>query len=323
MSFQMPIYEPTPIPAKLQNARNFQDLRDGTKEYLTAKASTDRDFLVQFTSSHNRNAQAFGPNVASAATMQVDGTLQQIVTGTTTINRILPPAGFNGLKALYSANGFALATGGVLPGAIASGISVPAGEAVLLMYFPPTQTWGVIGAFVAGTLPVGSVGTAQIQNGAIITSKFAANAVTYPASNLFAGSLVIDGTTNPFDTWIDVPSTSIGIVINAQSDPVYVQYARSFSYANNEAGDIIEDRLIDDLGNPYVNPMNNISSQLDLQASGQIGALPVIENVAPPSGTYPATRTFHVQVQAHSAGSAHSFSVDFTAVKVWGWDQRA
>jgi hypothetical protein len=347
MSYQMPEYEPPPIPPKLVSARNFQELREGTKEYLQQTETFTRNHIVQLTNSHNRNAQAFGANVASAATMQVDGTLQQIVTGTAAIGQILPPAKFNGFKALYAADGFSLVTGGALPGAIASAITVPAGEAVLLMYFPPTETWGVIGAFVAGTLPTGSVGPAQLQAGAvtapaiaaaavttpaiasaaITTAKFAANAVTYPASNLFSGSLIIDGFANPFDTWIDVPSTSIAININAQTDPVYVQYARSFSYTNNEEGDIIEDQLIDDLGNSYVNPMNNISAQASLQASGQIGALPVIENVAPPAGTYPATRTYHVQVRAHQVlprplGSG-DLAVDFTTVKVWGWDSRA
>lgn len=181
MSFQQPQYQPRPIPAQLRDANSFRDLRDGVKEYLQQKMEDDRDFLVQLTNSHNRNAQAFGPNVASAASMQIDATLQQIVTGTAAIDQIVPPAKFNGFKALYSRDGFSLVAGGPTPGAIATPLTTTPGILVLLLYFPPTQEWAVISAVFAGTLPAGSVGPAQLANGAVTAPAIATGAVTAPA----------------------------------------------------------------------------------------------------------------------------------------------
>lgn len=165
----------------MRDANNFRDLRDGVKEYLQQKMEDDRDFLVQLTNSHNRNAQAFGPNVASAASMQIDATLQQIVTGTAAIDQIVPPAKFNGFKALYSRDGFSLVAGGPMPGAIATPLTTTPGILVLLLYFPPTQEWAVISAVFAGTLPAGSVGPAQLANGAVTAPAIATGAVTAPA----------------------------------------------------------------------------------------------------------------------------------------------
>ena len=181
MSFQSQIYSPPPIPHSFLEANDFRSLRDGVKQYLIARGNYDKDYLVQLANNHNKNAQAFGPNVASAASIQIGPELQQIVTGSAAIDQILPPAGFNGFKALYSRDGFSLVAGGPLPGAIATPLTTTPGILVLLLYFPPTEEWAVISAVFAGTLPSGSVGPSQLQTGAVTAPAIATGAVTAPA----------------------------------------------------------------------------------------------------------------------------------------------
>lgn len=329
MSYTQPIFEPRPIPPKLQTAHTFQDLREGTKQFASQFLQDSAQYITQFAANHNKNAQGFGSDVVSAPIIQVDGTLQQIVTGTAAIATITPPAKFNGFKALYSRDGFSLVTGGN----IATAFTATVGTLVLLLYFPPTGLWGIISTPFVGVLPANSVGPTQLQANAVTSTAIAAaavttpklgvNAVTYPASNLFSGALVIDGAANPFDSWIDVPNTSISISIFAQTDPVYMQDQRDLTYANLAPGDIIQNRVIDDLGVVYVNPLNNVTAQAGLAASGVFNGLASVENIAPAAGAYPLTRTYHEQVQVHSAGAPHALSVTFNRVKIWGWDSRA
>jgi len=134
MSYQVAAYNPPPI--ALADARDFRSFRDRVKSTFDVQNTYNQQFFQNLVQATNNNAQNYGPNIASAATIHPTQ-FAHIVTGTATISTIVPPAGFNGLLALISQSGFVLATGGN----IAMAKSPAVGSAVLLVYMPVTQRW--------------------------------------------------------------------------------------------------------------------------------------------------------------------------------------
>jgi len=134
MSYQVAAYNPPPI--ALSDARDFRSFRDRVKSTFDAQNTYNQQFFQNLVQATNNNAQNYGPNIASAATIRPTQ-FAHIVTGTATISTIVVPAGFNGLLALISQSGFVLATGGN----ISMAKSPAAGSAVLLVYMPVTQRW--------------------------------------------------------------------------------------------------------------------------------------------------------------------------------------
>jgi hypothetical protein len=101
------------------------------------------DWLTLVADQINTGYQGFArQSVAAAATVSVSAR-QTLVTGTATIQTINAPPGFSGQIVLISQDGFSTGT----LGNIAAAKTVPAGQAILLEYFPPTAKWyPVLGA---------------------------------------------------------------------------------------------------------------------------------------------------------------------------------
>jgi hypothetical protein len=136
MSYQVQAYNPPNI--SLAEVRDFRSFRDRVKSAFDIQNNYNAQFFQNMIQAVNTNAQGNGPNIPSAATIHPTN-FMHIVTGTATITTIVPPAGYNGLLALISLNGFVLATGGN----ISRAVSPPIGALVLAVYHPVTKVWYV------------------------------------------------------------------------------------------------------------------------------------------------------------------------------------
>jgi hypothetical protein len=136
MSYQVQAYNPPNI--SLAEVRDFRSFRDRVKSAFDIQNNYNAQFFQNMIQAVNTNAQGNGPNIPSAATIHPTN-FMHIVTGTATITTIVPPAGYNGLLALISLNGFVLGTGGN----ISRAVSPPVGALVLAVYHPVTKVWYV------------------------------------------------------------------------------------------------------------------------------------------------------------------------------------
>jgi hypothetical protein len=136
MSYQVSSYSPPNI--SLADVRDFRSFRDRVKSIVDTQNNYNQQYFQNLVQAVNNNAQNYGPNIASAATIHPTN-FMHIVTGTVTVTTIVPPAGYNGLLALISLNGFALGTGGN----ISRAVSPPVGALVLAVYHPVTKVWYV------------------------------------------------------------------------------------------------------------------------------------------------------------------------------------
>jgi hypothetical protein len=136
MSYQVSAYNPPNI--ALADARDFRSFRDRVKATFDNQNNYNAQFFQNLIQAINNNAQSWGNLIPSAATIHPTR-FMHIVSGTATITTIVPPAGFNGLMALISQNGFSLGTGGN----VSRAVSPPIGSLVLLVFHPVTQTWYV------------------------------------------------------------------------------------------------------------------------------------------------------------------------------------
>jgi hypothetical protein len=328
MSYIQPAYLPPPIPPKLTAAHNFQDLRDGVKEYLQQNETFTRNYITQLAANHNKNANGFSPDdVAAATTIQVDGNLQQIVTGTAAIETITPPAKFNGFKELYAANGFSLVTGGN----IATAITVPAGEVVLLSYFPPTQLWGVVAAFFTGTLPDNSVGPAQLQANAVTTpalaasavttAKIAANAVTTPllaSGAATEGTSFTDNTTDnitPYGTPVTIISGTV--TVNAATDFVSGSVTIDGTSANIQSDDQLAYTILRGATSIATGTL-----KLTLSTSTIVGGV-WASTIAFEDSGISGSQTYSVQLTTTNGSGNTTFAVSKTAASLQIVDHKA
>lgn len=138
MSFQQQIYTTPPIPPQLANARTFQDLREGTKQYLSMLGKYHFDTFNGIVKNANLNTQGLGQTIASAATITVTQSLHDI-SGTAKISTIIPPKGFQGMLMLMALTdpGFTLSPGGNID--VDSDTLVP--SYTILCFQPARKLW--------------------------------------------------------------------------------------------------------------------------------------------------------------------------------------
>jgi hypothetical protein len=136
MSYQVQAYNPPNI--SLAEVRDFRSFRDRVKSAFDIQNNYNAQYFQNLIQAVNTNAQSYGPRITSAATIHPTN-FMHIVAGTATITTIVPPAGYNGLLALISQDGFSLGTGGN----ISRAVSPPIGSLVLTVYHPVTKTWYV------------------------------------------------------------------------------------------------------------------------------------------------------------------------------------
>jgi|SRR5215469_3789186 len=134
MSYQVAAYNPPPI--VLTEVRDFRSFRDRVKSIFDVQNNYNQQFFQNLVQGVNTNGQNYGPNIAAAATIHPTQ-FMHLISGTATITTIVAPAGFNGQLALIAQAGFSTGTGGN----ISRAVTVAAGQFLMLVYFPPTQTW--------------------------------------------------------------------------------------------------------------------------------------------------------------------------------------
>lgn len=141
MAYPVQIYTSPPIPPRLANARTFQDLREGSKEYLSLLGKYHYDQFNTLIRGHNQNTQGLGDQIASADTIRITQPMH-VITGTGTINTIIPPKGFNAMLMLFAdneTNGFHLGPNGN----IWIDAPTPVQNYTIMCYTPkPPPSWG-------------------------------------------------------------------------------------------------------------------------------------------------------------------------------------
>lgn len=108
-----------------------------------------------------QHVTTFGPPLASAATITVTHPIHR-VTGTTTISKITPPAGFSGLLTLVAVSGLSLTTTGSGAGKVLNAASIPAGGMAVLAYDCDAAAWSVVGADRGAASPLDIFGSTDL-----------------------------------------------------------------------------------------------------------------------------------------------------------------